>query len=153
LSSCVSSAKIRELAAVSDLITVEIEHVDVTELSQLVAEGYAVHPHPEVVAIIQDKHRQKLFLQSHGIAVPEFMDCPTADDALTAAAEFGCPFMLKNKKLAYDGRGNAVVRDKRDVESAFARLGGKGVYAEKWVPFVKELAVMVVGDLPFILCE
>lgn len=52
--------------------------------------------------------------------------------------------MLKNKKLAYDGRGNAVVRDANEIEAAFNRLGKCDIYAEKWCPFTKELAVMVV---------
>eukprot|EP00669_Euglena_mutabilis_P002629 TRINITY_DN13301_c0_g1_i1.p1 TRINITY_DN13301_c0_g1~~TRINITY_DN13301_c0_g1_i1.p1 ORF type:complete len:414 (+),score=89.36 TRINITY_DN13301_c0_g1_i1:455-1696(+) len=51
--------------------------------------------------------------------------------------------MLKNRRLAYDGRGNAVAKTAEDVEGAFQRLGGTDVYAERWAPFVKELAVMV----------
>ena len=47
------------------------------------------------------------------------------------------------RRLAYDGRGNAVVRSAEDLPAAVASLGGyeKGLYAEKWVPFVAELAV------------
>lgn len=52
--------------------------------------------------------------------------------------------MLKKKRLAYDGRGNAVVNNESDIADAFERLGGSQLYAEKWVPFTKELAVMVV---------
>jgi len=61
----------------------------------------------------------------------------------------GYPFILKTRKLAYDGRGNYVVRSIDDENEAPRSLGCiKGeigtLYAEKWVPFVKELAVMVV---------
>lgn len=51
-----------------------------------------------------------------------------------------CP---ARRSLAYDGRGNAVVRSAEELEGAVASLGGyeKGLYAEKWVPFVCELAV------------
>ncbi len=56
--------------------------------------------------------------------------------------------MLKSRKEGYDGRGNAVVKTEEDIQSAFDVLnnGGKsgGVYAEGWVDFVDELAVMVV---------
>lgn len=50
------------------------------------------------------------------------------------------------RSLAYDGRGNAVVKSAEDIDAAVASLGGfeQGLYAEKWCPFVKELAVMVV---------
>ena len=49
-------------------------------------------------------------------------------------------------RLAYDGKGNYVVRTADDIDAAAAALGGypQGLYAEKWAPFVKELAVMVV---------
>jgi phosphoribosylaminoimidazole carboxylase len=60
--------------------------------------------------------------------------------------------MLKNKKLAYDGRGNAVVRSAADVAAAYAKLGGRDVYAEKWIPFVKELAVMVANTATGAIC-
>ena len=54
------------------------------------------------------------------------------------------PFILKARKGAYDGKGNAVVDSADGVEAAFAALGGQEVYAEKWCPYEKELAVMVV---------
>ena len=49
-------------------------------------------------------------------------------------------------RLAYDGKGNHVVKTAGDLDAAAAALGGydHGLYAEKWAPFVKELAVMVV---------
>ena len=54
--------------------------------------------------------------------------------------------MLKSRRMAYDGKGNAVARTEADVKEAVAKLGGfeKGLYCEKWVPFERELAVMVV---------
>lgn len=58
----------------------------------------------------------------------------------TSLAHFTC------FRLAYDGKGNAVVSSEADIDAAVASLGGyeQGLYAEKWCPFVKELAVMVV---------
>ena len=59
--------------------------------------------------------------------------------------------MLKNKRLAYDGRGNAVVNESSQIETAFEKLGGSDIYAERWVKFTKELAVMVVSRSEAIL--
>ncbi|KAB5512000.1 hypothetical protein DKX38_029028 [Salix brachista] len=58
---------------------------------------------------------------------------------------FGYPLMLKSKGLAYDGRGNAVAKSEEELSSAVNALGGfdRGLYVEKWTPFVKELAVIV----------
>jgi phosphoribosylaminoimidazole carboxylase len=62
---------------------------------------------------------------------------------------FGLPLVLKAKRLAYDGRGNVVVRSMGDVDAAFAALRASGeVYAERWVPFVRELAVVVARGQP-----
>jgi len=61
--------------------------------------------------------------------------------------EFRLPVMLKSRTLAYDGRGNAMIKSMEDCEKAFEALGGgkRGkLYAERWVEFKKELAVMVV---------
>jgi phosphoribosylaminoimidazole carboxylase len=52
--------------------------------------------------------------------------------------------MLKNRKLAYDGRGNAMVRSEAEAVTQFDKLSGVDLYAEKWVDYEKELAVMVV---------
>jgi phosphoribosylaminoimidazole carboxylase len=58
--------------------------------------------------------------------------------------DFGYPLMLKSRRLAYDGRGNAVVQSAEGVAAAWAQLAPKGgLYAEKWVPFRRELAVIV----------
>eukprot|EP00953_Heterococcus_sp_UTEX-ZZ885_P035480 18318-Heterococcus_DN1.PRE.2 len=86
----------------------------------------------------------------NNIAVGEFADTPTEAAVIAVGAQFGYPLMLKAKKMAYDGKGNAVVNSEADVAEAWQKLGGAELYAEKWVPFKKELAVMYstnVGDL------
>ncbi len=57
----------------------------------------------------------------------------------------GCAGPTRHR-LAYDGKGNYLVRSEADIDAAAAALGGyeAGLYAEKFAPFVKELAVMVV---------
>ncbi|CAM9887202.1 unnamed protein product, partial [Phaeothamnion confervicola] len=82
-----------------------------------------------------------------GIPTPDFLDAPTLYAARAAGVAFGYPFMLKAKRLAYDGRGNAVVASEGALPAAWAQLGGDAgseLYVERWCPFVKELAVMVV---------
>lgn len=114
-------------------------------LRELENRGYEINPNAKTIAIIQDKYLQKEHLHHmHGIPLPDYFLVDTLDAAKEAGLKFGYPFMLKNRKLAYDGKGNYVVQDAIEVEIAFDKLGGKDLYAEKWVPFVKELAVMVV---------
>ena len=142
--------KIRELASISDIITIEIEHVNVDILEVLEKEGVIIHPSPITIKIIQDKYQQKVHLAKNNIALPEFMNIPSLDIAYEAGNIYGYPYMLKNKRLAYDGRGNAVVKSASNVEEAFCKLGGDKnaeLYAEKWAPFIKELAVMVIRTI------
>ncbi|KAG5179448.1 AIR carboxylase-domain-containing protein [Tribonema minus] len=136
--------KINELASLCDILTMEIEHVNCEILEELEGRGVRVEPSSRTVRTIQDKYLQKQHMVESGIAVGDFMDTPTEQDVAKAGERWGYPLMLKAKKLAYDGRGNAVVKDAAGVSEAFAKLGGKDLYAEKWVPFTKEVAIMVV---------
>ncbi|KAG6541490.1 hypothetical protein Mapa_017165 [Marchantia paleacea] len=136
---------VREFAKGCGVLTVEIEHVDVETLEALAEEGVDVEPKPSTIRIIQDKYLQKVHFREHGVVLPDFMKIDNAEEAEEAVRIFGYPLMLKSRRLAYDGRGNAVVRSKEDLVKAVSSLGGyeRGLYAEKWAPFVKELAVMV----------
>lgn len=137
--------KIKELASISDVITTEIEHVNTKILLELEKNGTSVHPSAESLSIIQDKYSQKVFLHTNGIyALPHFMDVPNIQTGIEAGLRYGYPYMLKNKRLAYDGRGNAIVHSSEEIAIQFEKLGGIDIYAEKFVPFTKELAVMVV---------
>ncbi|KAI9027874.1 hypothetical protein DFJ74DRAFT_617544 [Hyaloraphidium curvatum] len=146
-------AKVAELAARCDVLTVEIEHVDVAALERArdAHPGLRVHPSPACVAIIQDKFRQKQHLAAADVPVTETRELllnsheEVSDVAIREA--FGFPMMLKTKLNAYDGRGNAVVRSEKDIDAALKALSPAApqpLYVEKWVPFTKELAVMVV---------
>jgi len=129
-----------------DILTVEIEHVDADALEAVEANGVEVQPSPSTIRIIQDKFLQKQHFESAGVPLPQYMKINCAKCAANAAKEYGYPYMLKSRTLAYDGRGNAVVHSEEELENAVASLGGyeKGLYAEKMVPFVCELACMVV---------
>lgn len=141
-------AKVRELAARCDVLTVEIEHVDAAVLAEIEAEGKVrVHPAPSTITVLQDKLQQKRHLQKvEGVRLGEFCDVPDAAALLAAGEAWGYPIMLKARTLAYDGRGNLPVRDAKAAAAAFDELsrgGAVALYAEKWCEFTCELAVMV----------
>ncbi|KIK16746.1 hypothetical protein PISMIDRAFT_15601 [Pisolithus microcarpus 441] len=139
-------AKIRELASRADVLTVEIEHVDVHVLEEIESErGIAIHPSPSTIKIIQDKFVQKLHLRDQECSVSEFIPVESTVESIQQCAQtLGLPFMLKSRTLAYDGRGNFVVKEVGDAVEALKALGNRPLYAEKWVSFIKEIAVMVV---------
>ncbi|ORX70446.1 Phosphoribosylaminoimidazole carboxylase [Linderina pennispora] len=140
-----SSEAIKKLADGCDVLTVEIEHVNCDELAKIESLGLAqVRPSSSTVRLIQDKYLQKVYLAEQSLALPEFVGCDSLDEVVAAGEKFGYPFVLKCRLGAYDGRGNYVVKSKDDAASGFKTLGEKMLYAEKFVPFTKELAVMVV---------
>lgn len=134
---------IQKLASVSDLLTIEIEQVDAGTLDRLERSGKPVHPSAQTVALIQDKLRQKEFLQQQGIAVAPFRAVVAESDLREAAAKFGYPLILKARTQGYDGRGNVVIQTEAEIAPALERLKDRPLYVEQHVPFVKELAVMV----------
>lgn len=148
-------AKIAELAAVVDIITIEIEHVDASALAEVsVRTKVLVRPAPETIALIQDKFLQKQHLRNlwrdeNIVPLCDFSDVPDIPAIIEAGLRWGFPLMLKARKFAYDGRGNAVVLTASDAGRAFDELSNGGrvqLYVERWCPFAKELAVMVVKD-------
>ena len=132
-----------------DILTAEIEHVDAAAMDAVAAAGVDVEPTPSTLRLIQDKYAQKAHFAAAGVAVAPFSAVDSAADGEAAGRAHGYPFMLKSRRGAYDGKGNAVVRSAADLEAAAAALGGwrpGALYAEAWAPFVTELAVMVARD-------
>jgi phosphoribosylaminoimidazole carboxylase len=154
------SACIQALAQSVDVLTVEIEHVGVETLYQLEEQGINVQPSARVLGIIRDKYLQKEHFRTNNVPLPPFRSTLSKDEIRAAAQEFGLPLMLKSRKGGYDGRGNAVLHtvSDEDIAQALANLGclsssssGEGqeeetldLYAEGWIAFECEVAVMVV---------
>ncbi|CAI0433965.1 unnamed protein product [Linum tenue] len=140
------SATVVEFAKRCGVLTVEIEHVDVSTMERLEQQGVDCQPKASTIRIIQDKYLQKVHFSRHGIPLPDFMQIDDLEGAKRAGDLFGYPLMIKSRRLAYDGRGNAVAKSEEELSSAVTSLGGfgRGLYVEKWAPFVKELAVIVV---------
>ncbi|CAI5461583.1 unnamed protein product [Closterium sp. Yama58-4] len=140
---------VREFAKKSDVVTVEIEHVNVDALQHLEDDDCIdIEPKPSTIGVIQDKYLQKVHFRNRGVPLPDFVPVPDMAAAEAAGEEFSYPFMLKSRKNAYDGRGNAVVNSQEDIEQAVADLGGfeRGLYAEKWAPFTKPCSFARVGS-------
>ena len=137
------------LAELVDIITLENEFVDADLLAVLVERGTPVLPGPETLRLIQDKLLQKQTLAGGGLPVPAFRSVATRDELLAAGEELGWPLVLKARRLGYDGHGNATVAGPAEADAAIARLAGSrplgalDLYAEAFIPFVAELAMMV----------
>lgn len=138
---------IRRLAGKVDYLTFEIELANSEILEELARTGVRIAPSGKTLRIIKDKLRQKEFLRERGIPVANFRSIESTQDILKTAQDFGFPFLLKARTDAYDGRGNALIESSGAVETALAKLAGRKLYAEKFVPFEKEIAINVARNL------
>ena len=132
---------LRSLAEKSDFLTYEIESVNAETLEEL-SRTMPVNPSPKTLAIIKDKLAQKRFLQKHDIPVAEFSD---------DVEGFGFPHILKARSGGFDGRGNALVERPEHLPAAIEKLQNAPAYAERVVPFERELAIVAArttdGDM------
>lgn len=129
----------------ADLLTVEIEQVNVQALYALEQAGKIVHPAPRALEIIQDKGRQKAFYAEHGIPTASF-ECFDDEQALLEALRsrrWSLPLVQKTRTAGYDGRGVALLRTPEDLERKLLR--GPCV-AEEWVPLRAEVAVIAARN-------
>lgn len=137
----------RELAGLVDVITVDAEFINDKVLSEIEKSGKPVHPSPRTITIIKDKLKQKEFLRKNKISTAEFISVENISDIEKAIKKFGLPLLLKAREDAYDGKGNFIIRKKSDIDIGLKKLENRTLYVEKFVPFVKELAVMVARNL------
>jgi 5-(carboxyamino)imidazole ribonucleotide synthase len=138
---------IRKLGEISDFLTFEIELANAEILDELAKKGLQINPSAQTLGIIKDKFAQKEFLRKADIPVADFIKVETKQDILQAAQQFGYPFLLKARFDAYDGRGNALIEKEDDIDNGIEKLRGRKLYVEKFVPFIKEIAVMVGRNL------
>lgn len=135
-----------ELASQVDVITLENEFVDAGHLAQLESAGHTVWPTSRTMALVQDKFIQKNTLESAGLPIPKIRATASQDELVAAIEELGLPVVLKARRNAYDGKGNATIRSLAEVESAWQRLGGhlgNPLFVEEFCQFSAELAVII----------
>lgn len=124
----------------ADIVGIEIEHVSVTALERLQAEGKRVIPAPHVLRTIQDKGLQKQFYLDNGIPTSPFALVSTRDELYQH--DHLLPGFLKARTGGYDGKGVMELSTRGDIERAFE---GPCVLEQR-VAVAMELAVIVVRD-------
>lgn len=127
-----------------DLLTFEIENVNIEALKKLKAEGHKILPDPDILELIQDKGLQKLFYQNDSIPTAQFSIYSSLTE-IKAGIEKGdikFPFVQKLRKGGYDGRGVAVINDSGDLDKL---LDGASVIENK-INITKEISVIVARN-------
>ncbi len=136
---------LKQFAATCDAITLENEFVDFHRIEFLESLGKPVFPSSYTISHIQDKLIQKETLERNNIPVPRFIKVDSHTTFVSIKNELGVPFILKSRKMGYDGYGNALIRTNKDFLLAHEKLSSRhaSLMAEKFVHFTMELAVMV----------
>ena len=120
-----------------NLLTIEIEKVNVDALEKLEEEGILVYPQSRIIRLIQDKGLQKQFFKENGIPSSPFQIINSAADLKTTIFKY--PYIQKLRRDGYDGRGVQKIRSESDHKFAFNAPS----LIEEWIDFEKELAVIV----------
>jgi 5-(carboxyamino)imidazole ribonucleotide synthase len=100
-----------------DVVTIEIEHVNVRALMKLEEQGVVVHPKPSSLAIIQDKGEQKMFFTANELPTADFSMFSNKEEVVSAITEklIRFPFVQKTCKAGYDGKGVAILQHETDL--------------------------------------
>ena len=137
-------ARLRALAELVDVVTLENEFVCADSLDELERSGATLWPRAQTLRLIQDKMLQKSFLDRAGCGTAEWAQVSRVEELAAIGGRFGWPLLLKARRNAYDGKGNAAVASPAQARDAWDRLDRPGgLYVERFCPFVKELAVIV----------
>jgi 5-(carboxyamino)imidazole ribonucleotide synthase len=122
-----------------DILTIEIEHVNIEALIQLEREGLTIYPQPSVLQIIQHKGKQKDFFKKNDIPTAQY-DRYLSPKEIKSDVKF--PFIWKTAQFGYDGMGVKVIRDQEDLKN----LPDAECITEDLIPFKNELAVIVARN-------
>jgi 5-(carboxyamino)imidazole ribonucleotide synthase len=136
--------EVAALARQCDVVTLENEFVDARALRHAEQLGAIVRPGSATMATVQDKFLQKTAFAQAGLPLPRFAAVESPAEVVLFARAHGWPVVLKKRRNGYDGKGNATVRGENELDAAWARLGGSGLYVEAFCPFERELAIVAV---------
>tara|TARA_R110002051_G_scaffold321275_1_gene408511 strand:- start:467 stop:1621 length:1155 start_codon:yes stop_codon:yes gene_type:complete len=127
-----------------DVLTIEIENINLDALEQLEEEGIKVYPPSQTLRTIQNKATQKLFYIDHNIPTAPFSRFAYTSEIEDSISNGGMkfPFVWKCTQFGYDGQGVKVVRNLKDMQG----LPNVECIAEEMIPFKNELAVIVVRN-------
>ncbi|MCM8558324.1 5-(carboxyamino)imidazole ribonucleotide synthase [Sphingomicrobium sediminis] len=127
-------------AAECDVVTYEFENLPVEALEAM---GDKLRPSTRSLAIAQDRAHEKRFIEEHGGKVANWHEVSEAADLEAAGEKIGYPLVLKSRRLGYDGKGQAWVREADQLMDAWDAIGREPAVAEAAVDYIAEFSVLV----------
>jgi len=130
-----------DLARQCDVVTLEIEQIGPDALAAAMTHA-PVRPSPAILAMVQDRSRQKHWLSGHGFPVGDYRDIAALDQLANAQRALGA-LVVKANHGGYDGRSQVRVADAGAVERAWDDLGHRASVAERALDLRSEISVLV----------
>jgi len=127
-----------------DLVTFEIEHVNIEALEKLESEGTKVYPTSKTLKIIQNKNLQKQFFIDNNIPTSDFYYFKSLKDFKNSLHknQISFPCVWKKTKFGYDGYGVEIIKSIEQIDN----LPNEEFIIEEFIPFEKELATTIVRN-------
>ncbi len=136
------AASLDELAKTCAAVTTEFENAPAKALLAL-AQRTIVRPSGAAVAIAQERSAEKRFFKSHGFALGAFAQVESSQDFDSALHQVKLPALLKTARFGYDGKGQARINSRAELESTFAAWRQTPCVLEELLPLSKEISVIL----------
>jgi len=141
-----NKAKLKQFAESVDYISYEFENIPLDTI-QYVSQFCAVLPDENILAIAQDRIREKKFLNDIGIPTAQWSAVSHPDDVLNEAKAIGCDaFILKTTRFGYDGKGQVSCTIHDDIKTKWGQLNFDHIIFEERIDFDYEISVIVARD-------
>lgn len=138
-------AALEAFAAAVDVVTYEFENVPAAT-AEFLARRKPLRPGANALAIAQHRLAEKAFLTVNRIAVAPFAAITSVEQLENELGEVGLPAVLKTTRMGYDGKGQRTIRERSEAAAAFEALSPKPLVLEAFVPFEKEISVVVARN-------
>lgn len=133
---------LKRLAEVSDVITYEFENISSEALDWLKEHAYLPQG-SELLKLTQDRLTEKRAISNAGASVAPYQEIQDISEIPLHIEELGYPSVLKTARGGYDGKGQLVIKEEADIKKAETLLETGVCVLEAWIPFVKEISVIV----------
>ena len=135
-------AKLKEFAQAVDVITLEWENVPV-KTAEFLAQYKPVYPDANALKITQHRVAEKSFAVANRVIAPAFAQAKTLDELRNGVMKIGIPCVVKTCRMGYDGKGQSIIRDLKEIDAAWNNLQTDDAIIESFVPFEREISVIV----------
>ena len=139
------SDALQRLAKASHVLTYEFENLPIESL-RLLATQRPVFPDPSILHICQHRERERDFLKTSGFPSPRYAVVTSATELATAMKTLSGKTRLKSSAFGYDGKGQLTLEPTSDPHTAWQNLQAPRAILEEFVPFVRELSVIIARD-------